>query len=104
MPVITLYFDKIFSLLNGKCSSQDLVEKIPYLGLTLEEHTSDYIKLEYNPNRPDYSTSFGIARGLNGLMGFELGEPTYRLHKGDIKIIVDKSTKRVRPIIGKNTL
>jgi phenylalanyl-tRNA synthetase beta chain len=99
MPVITLYFEKIFSLLKGKCSSQDLVEKIPYLGLTLEKVTKDYIKLEYNPNRPDYSTSFGIARGLNGLMGFELGEPTYRMSKGNVKIIVDNSTKEVRPIV-----
>ncbi|MCP8318122.1 MAG: phenylalanine--tRNA ligase subunit beta, partial [archaeon] len=99
MPVITLYYDKLKSLIKGEISTKDLVDKIPYLGVTLEEATDEYVKIEYNPNRPDFSTSYGIARSLNGMLGFERGAPSYVINKGEVEIIIDESTQLVRPFV-----
>ncbi|MCP8307472.1 MAG: phenylalanine--tRNA ligase subunit beta [archaeon] len=99
MPVITLYYDRLKSLIKGEISTKDLVDKIPYLGVTLEEATDEYVKIEYNPNRPDLSTSYGIARSLNGILGFERGAPSYVMNKGEVEIIVDESTQLIRPFI-----
>lgn len=99
MPVITLYYDKIKKLIKGELSKKDLLDKIPYIGVTLEEATNDYVKIEYNPNRPDFSTIYGIARSLNGILGFERGSPNYVIKSGEVEIIVDESTQIVRPFI-----
>ena len=73
MPVVTVYFDRLFSMLKGEISKNELVDIIPYLGLDIEEKTEQYIKIEYNPNRPDYSTDYGLGRSLNGILEFETG-------------------------------
>ncbi|MEM3624800.1 MAG: phenylalanine--tRNA ligase subunit beta, partial [Nitrososphaerales archaeon] len=99
MPVITLYYDKLKSLIEGELSEKDLLDKIPYIGVTLEEATDEYVKIEYNPNRPDFSTIYGIVRSLNGILGFEKGAPNYVIKSGEVEIIVDESTQIVRPFI-----
>ncbi|MGQ9719067.1 MAG: phenylalanine--tRNA ligase subunit beta [Nitrososphaerales archaeon] len=99
MPVITLRYDRLKSLIEGKLSTKELVDRIPYLGVTLEEATDEFIKIEYNPNRPDFSTSYGIARHMNGFLGFERGAPSYAIEKGKVEIIVDESTRSVRPFV-----
>jgi len=67
--------------------------------LDIEEKAEDYIKVEYNPNRPDFSTDYGIARALKGLLGLEKGCPKYTVHKSDLLVQVDKSVEEVRPYI-----
>ncbi|MCP8323085.1 MAG: phenylalanine--tRNA ligase subunit beta [Candidatus Methylarchaceae archaeon HK02M2] len=99
MPVIELTYDKLKALIKADVSKKELVDKIPYLGITLEEVTDEYMKVEYNPNRPDFSTSYGVARSLNGLFGFEKGAPSYSVKKGEVNLIVDESTQKVRPIV-----
>ncbi|MCP8304806.1 MAG: phenylalanine--tRNA ligase subunit beta [archaeon] len=99
MPVITLRYDKLKALIKGDVSTKELVNKIPYLGITLEEVADEYMKVEYNPNRPDFSTSYGVARSLNGLLGFEKGAPSYSINKGGVELIVEESTQEVRPFV-----
>lgn len=55
--------------------------------------------MEYNPNRPDYSTDYGIARALKGLLGLEKGCPKYTIHKSGVVVQVDPSVEKVRPYI-----
>ena len=81
-------------------SNAIILERLPYLGLDLEEIAEEYVRVEYNPNRPDFSTDYGIARALNGLLGLETGAPEYRVRKGSLKILVDSSVRSVRPYIG----
>ena len=52
---------------------EELLVPMPYVGLDIEGTESDSVRVEYNPNRPDYSTDYGIARALRGLVGKELG-------------------------------
>ena len=99
MPVVTTYLKKLTSLLKEPISNEVLIEKLPYLGLDIEEITDEYLRIEYNPNRPDFATDQGLARGLNGILGFEVGPPKYPVSEGEIEIIVDESVKMVRPFI-----
>jgi phenylalanyl-tRNA synthetase beta chain len=99
MPVVTLYLDRLKSLIKDKVSTDTIIGKIPYLGMDLEEVSEDHLRVEYNPNRPDFSTDYGIARALNGLLGFESGCPEYRLTDSGIRVSVDRTVREVRPYI-----
>ncbi|MEE9585774.1 MAG: phenylalanine--tRNA ligase subunit beta [Nitrososphaerales archaeon] len=97
MPVITLYYDSLLSLLQKPLSKRDLIETLPYLGLDLEEEAENHVRVEYNPNRPDFSSEWGVARALNGLLGYEKGAPEYTVAKSSVTLKVDQSIQEARP-------
>ena len=97
MPVITLFYNRLISLLKQPITKQDVLDNLPYLGLDLEEETDDYVKVEFNPNRPDFSSEWGIARALNGFLGFEKGLPRYIVKGSNVVLRVDKSVDKIRP-------
>lgn len=99
MPVVTVYFERLFSMLNGSISREELIDKIPYLSLDIEEITDEYIRIEYNPNRPDFSTDYGLARALNSFLQFKSKSDSYIINESDISITVDRSTSKVRQYI-----
>jgi phenylalanyl-tRNA synthetase beta chain len=74
---------------------------LQWIGLDLEDINKEKqtLKVEYNPNRPDYSSPEGIARTLKGYYETELGAPTFDLQKSEIIVTVDPSVKKVRPFI-----
>ena len=96
MPVVTLYRDRLERLV-GRCLDE-IKAVLPYIALDIEDESYEYIKVEYNPNRPDYSTDYGIARALKGLMDVEVGMPKIDVTPSDVRFIVD-STTDVRPYI-----
>ncbi|MEE8132645.1 MAG: phenylalanine--tRNA ligase subunit beta [Nitrososphaerales archaeon] len=98
MPVVTLYFNHLQKLV-GRKSVKEIVEMLPYIALDIEEQTKDYVKVEYNPNRPDFSTDYGIARALKGIFGIETGLPKFQHVNSNFSIQVDPSVKKVRPYI-----
>jgi len=99
MPVITVFFSRLLSMLKGKVTKEEIIKKLPYLGVDIEEIGEDYVRVEYNPNRPDFSTDYGLARALKGLLDLELGAPNYLLYDGSIEIIVEENIKGIRPYI-----
>src|SRR5207245_8408371 len=70
-----------------------------YLGLDIEGLDEESVRVEYNPNRPDFSTDVGIARALRGIMGMETGLPKYRVVPGDWLVHADTNLPTVRPFI-----
>jgi len=72
---------------------------LPWLGTDTEEIGSDYVKIEYNPNRVDFCSYSGVARAYRGLMGWETGLPEYKVKKGNIVLKVDPRVADVRPYI-----
>ena len=60
MPVITLYYNHLLSLVGKRKSVKEILQTLPYIALDIEEQTKDYVKVEYNPNRPDFSTDYGF--------------------------------------------
>ena len=99
MPVVTLYFDRITSILGKKISKEKIVSTLPFIGLDIEEETKNYVNVEYSPNRPDYSTDYGIASSLQGLLGIKTGMPKLKIKKGKDAIIVNPSVRKVRPFV-----
>lgn len=76
-----------------------ILDRLPYLGLDIEGVDQDSVRVEYNPNRPDFSTDVGIARALRGLLGSQTGLPRYHVSPGGITVHANKNPPRVRPFI-----
>ena len=70
---------------------------LPWAGFDLEETGVNYVKVEFNPNRVDFSSYAGVARAFQGLMGWKIGLPKYSICKGDITLRIDGSVQSVRP-------
>ena len=99
MPVVTLYFDRIKKILGKNVQKKLIIDTLPFLGLDIEEETADHINVEYSPNRPDYSTDYGIITGIQGLLGIKLGMPILKIKTGKNLIKADSSVSKVRPYI-----
>ncbi len=99
IPVITLMCNRMSELLGEKIDSDKLEKTVPWLGLDIEEKTENYLKVEYNPNRPDFSSQEGIARALRGFMEIETGLPKYKISESGVTVKVDPAIAEVRPYI-----
>ena len=80
-------------------SKERILDRLPFLGLDIEGTDAESVRIEYNPNRPDFSTDYGIARALRGLVGKELGVKAYRAAPGKTRVFADKGLPKVRPFI-----
>lgn len=97
MPVVDLSLSGLGSMVRGGHARGRLLEALPYLGLDIESVSGDLARVEYSPNRPDYSTEYGIAAGLEGLLGSAAGpagpEP------GDAGAMLRSKKPAARPLI-----
>src|SRR5918994_1383622 len=58
------------------------------------------ILVEYNPNRPDFSSDTGIFRSLKGLLNDAVGLPLFRYSSDKLyQIPIDPQVKKIRPIL-----
>jgi phenylalanyl-tRNA synthetase beta chain len=80
-------------------SQERILDRLPFLGLDIEGVDAESVRIEYNPNRADFSTDYGIARALKGLVGSEVGLPNYRVADGPITVQADANLAKVRPWI-----
>jgi len=99
MPTITLERDRFSSYVGRNVTVKEMTKWLPWLGTDTEEVGSDYVKIEYNPNRVDFCSYSGLARAFQGLMGWETGMPKFKVKQGNIILTVDKSVAEVRPYV-----
>jgi len=101
MPTLELKIERLERLVGKKLDIKELEYDLQWIGLDLEDINEEEqkIKVEYDPNRPDYSSPEGIARALKGYYEIELGIPSFKIFPGKIELNVDPSVKRVRPYI-----
>ena len=99
MPVVTLYFDRMKKILGRSIPKRKIIDTLPFIGLDIEDETADHINVEYSPNRPDYSTDYGIITGLQGLLGIKLGMPALKIKNGKYSIKADPSVSKIRPYV-----
>jgi len=99
MPAITLNRDRFSSFVGRPLSVEEMAKWLPWLGVDTEEIGPDYVKIEFNPNRVDFSSYGGVARGFQGLMGWETGLPKYEVKEGKIVLKVDPTVSEVRPYV-----
>lgn len=96
MPTLVLKVRRMSELLGRDITAKELEQIVPWLGVDIESVGSDYVKIEYNPNRPDFSSQEGVARALRGFMEIELGLPNYTVEPGSTVLKVDPSVFPVR--------
>src|SRR5271157_184643 len=101
MPSIEITLKRMQKLLGNDITIKDLEMDLQWIGLDVDEVYEDEgsIKVEYNPNRPDFSSPEGIARSLKGYYEVELGLPTFEVKGGDYEITIDPEVNEVRPFI-----
>ena len=78
MPVVELKYGRLVRLVAGGgggkagITKKAVADALPYLGLDIEGEggggAAGTVRVEYSPNRPDYSTEWGVAAGLRGLL------------------------------------
>ena len=99
MPVVEFPLEDIIRLFPDY-DLEYTIDMLPFLGLDIEYRDDKCIRLEYSPNRPDFSTYYGISRALNGLLGKEVGIPKFNLIENRKNFInVDSSVSNIRPYI-----
>jgi len=101
MPTIELKLERLEKLVGTKLDLKELEYDLQWISLDLEDINEEEqsIKVEYNPNRPDFSSPEGIARALKGYYEIEEGLPTYEIISGETVLNVDPLVKKVRPYI-----
>ena len=100
MPVVNFTLERLYKFLPG-IDLNRIMEVLPYIGLDIEGIDSDVLRIEYNPNRPDFSSDYGIVRALRGLLGIETGIPKLKINKEakNYSVNVGKPVCDTRPYI-----
>jgi phenylalanyl-tRNA synthetase beta chain len=101
MPVVSLRISSL-SASFPSIHLNEIIEKLPYVGLDIEgiDEDSGIIKVEFNPNRPDYSSEKGILRALKGLLEREMGLPLIKcIENTDYVIGISDTVADIRPVI-----
>jgi len=99
MPVITLQRERFSRFVGKELTVAEMADWLPWLGFDLEDVGSDYVKVEFNPNRVDLCSYAGVARAFRGLMGWETGLPQYRVQDGKTRLTITKAVGKVRPFM-----
>lgn len=98
MPVVEVSYSRLQKLI-GKASKKQISESLPFLGLDIESEEGDLVRVEYSPNRPDYSTDFGIALGIQGILGVRTGAVKLNIKKSNYSIKVNPAVSKIRPYV-----
>lgn len=98
MPVVEISYSRMRKLV-GRTSRKRISEALPFLGLDIESEDGDLVRVEYSPNRPDYSTDYGISLGLQGLLGIRTGAVGLEIAKGGNALAVSSKVAGIRPYV-----
>ena len=75
-----------------------VLEMLPFVALDIEGVDKDIVRVEYNPNRPDLSSDYGVARALRGLLEIETGMPKFKLAgKSGLAVSIEATVRKIRP-------
>jgi len=97
MPVITLQRERFSRFVGRQLTVEDMTSWLPWLGFDIEETGSDYVKVEFNPNRVDLCSYAGVVRAFRGLMGWETGLPKYEVKDGRTLLKISRAVSKIRP-------
>ncbi|MXY60933.1 MAG: phenylalanine--tRNA ligase subunit beta [Cenarchaeum sp. SB0665_bin_23] len=97
IPVVTLSYGRLSELVGAPVDT--IRDRLPFLGLDIEHQDGDAVSVEYSPNRFDYSTEFGIALGLQGILDIHTGMVKMEIEPAQYNMRVHDSVSSVRPSI-----
>lgn len=100
VPVVNIKFERLKRLISG-IKMNKVLDTLPYIGVDIEDVGKDMIRVEYNPNRPDLSSDYGVVRALRGLLNIETSLPKFKLAgKSGLPVSVeDAALRKIRPYL-----
>lgn len=97
VPVVNIKFERLKMLIPG-VKMDKVLDMLPFVALDIEGVDKDIVRVEYNPNRPDLSSDYGVARALRGLLEIETGMPKFKLAgKSGLAVTVEATVRKIRP-------
>lgn len=99
MPVISMNYHDLVSLIGQDIPKEELLATLPMIGSDVDSVDGDDLSVEFWANRPDLYSVEGVARALRGFLGLEKGLAEYDVGKSDIVLNVDPSVKDIRQFI-----
>lgn len=101
MPTIELKISQLSQLLDKELTYETLQYDLQWISLDIDDYNpeEDIIKVEFNPNRPDFSSPEGVARVLAGYYGLAKGLQKYHVKEGTEYFKVDAKVRKVRPFV-----
>lgn len=97
MPVITLDVPRFSQFVGHEVSLEEMMKWLPWLGFDIEEAGEDSVKVEFNPNRIDFSSYPGVARAFSGIRGWVTGLPEFPAEEPQTTLNIDEAVSQVRP-------
>jgi phenylalanyl-tRNA synthetase beta chain len=99
VPVVNIKLERLKKLIPGVKMGK-VLDMLPFVALDIEGVDKDIVRVEYNPNRPDLSSDYGVARALRGLLEIETGMPKFKLAgKSGLGVTVEATVRKVRPYV-----
>ncbi|MBW9223985.1 phenylalanine--tRNA ligase subunit beta [Methanothermococcus sp. SCGC AD-155-E23] len=97
MPTVKVVKRDLENLVNISLSDSTIEEKFPMMGVEVEGiyeevregRKEKVIHFSVNPNRPDYLSVEGLARGFRGFTGIEVGMPRYQVYPSQVEVFVE---------------
>ncbi|TFG16348.1 MAG: phenylalanine--tRNA ligase subunit beta, partial [Promethearchaeota archaeon] len=102
MPTLDFSLKRMSELVGRDLTIPQLEDDLQWIALDIEgiDYDNDIIKIEYQPNRPDYSSPEGIARALKGYYEIETGLAKFEIKENpELVCKVDPKVKNIRPYI-----
>lgn len=99
MPVIEVYPERLSRFLGIEVDLKQLVNDLPWLATDIEDVEENFVKIEYNPNRPDFSSHPGIARAYAGFLEINLGYPEVNVAEPKIDFYFNEELKNIRGVL-----
>jgi len=97
VPVVNIKFERLKNLIPG-VRMDKVLDMLPFVALDIEGVDKDIVRVEYNPNRPDLSSDYGVARALRGLLEIETGMPKFKLAgKSGLAVTIEATVRKIRP-------
>jgi phenylalanyl-tRNA synthetase beta chain len=100
VPVVNIKYERLKRLVSGGVKMNKVLDILPFIGVDIEDVAKDVIRVEYNPNRPDLSSDYGVARALRGLLDVENGLPKFKLAgRSGFAVSIENSVRKIRPYL-----
>jgi len=99
MPVVSIPVEKFSKLLGTRLDTEEASSLLARAGISLQDIHDGVLKAEYNPNRPDFSSIYGVVRTVKGFLGAAQGIPKIKVDRPRLAVKVDRSIQRIRPYI-----
>ncbi|NOZ80313.1 MAG: phenylalanine--tRNA ligase subunit beta [DPANN group archaeon] len=96
MPTVTLNRKEFEKLVGKALPTEELKDRLAYLGTDLDEVTDKDITVEIFPNRPDMLSEQGLARAFSSFIGVK-GLVQYPVKAATERLIIEEPVKNVRP-------